>query len=168
MTSNATVKRIFLRRSSILKILAIVPGSRAAAADNLLLGGLAEFVGCHLESLGQLAVAEDLDPAGGTPDQACLRELLHPNLGPILESLQLCHVHYFKTGGKVLVIEPAFGQMAEHGNLAAGVERVPLGARPAEASLAPPAGRLAQAGASTSSHPLTRLMLADDRSYFMT
>ena len=61
----------------------------AAAIDDLLLGALAELVRGHLELLGQLAVAEDLDLAGAAKDQAGLRELLDADLRPVLEPLQL-------------------------------------------------------------------------------
>ena len=50
---------------------------------------LAELVGGHLELLGQLAVAEDLDLAGGARNQAGLRKLLDADLRAVVEPLQL-------------------------------------------------------------------------------
>ena len=100
--------------------------------------------------------------------QAGLRELLDAHLHPVVEPLQLADVDDLEPRREVLVVEPAFRQATEQGDLPALVEGESLRTGPAHGALAAAAGRLAQTRPTAASNALTCFVFAYDRSNFMT
>ncbi len=82
----------------------------AAGGRDFLLGAFAELMSSHLQLLGEISVAENLNPAFHAVDEPRLQELLRIYRRTVLKSFQLADIDNFAPHGKFFIAKTAFGK----------------------------------------------------------
>jgi hypothetical protein len=124
-------------------------------------------VGGHLQLLGQLTIAKNLDFTVQVANQTGVRQLLEAHLGAIIESLKLRHIYNFAPFCEVEIAEASLGQPTKQGHLATLIQPYGGPSGPAACAFVSTAGSLSMAASRASAYAFASLLFACDRSNFV-